>query len=170
MQENQVPQTPPLDIQPLALAYVVDAHNIGCVVRFVGDHATHRARYSQAIQQSGVVIRPCHMVAVDQRGDSPEAVWRLGTVGTIEAIAEGKVTLNLGYRTVTILHRDERLEAEHTPALVVGDLVLLRGSPIERAAITDVLRDGELAHPERLRARLSGVHLTCSWQASGHTI
>ena len=97
-------------------------------------------------------------------------VWRIGTVGAIEGIAEGKVTLNLGYRTVTILYRDERPEAEHTPALVVGDRVLLRGSPIERAAITDVLKDGELSHPERLRARLSGVHLSCSLQADGRTI
>jgi hypothetical protein len=159
-----------VDVQHLALAYVVDAHNIGCVVRFIGDHATHRARYSDAIQQSGVVIRTCHMVAVDQRDDSPEVVWRLGTVGTIETVAEGQVTLNLGYRTVTILHRDERPEAEHMPALVVGDRVLLRGSPIERAAITDVLRDNELAHPERLRARLSGVHLSCSLQAGGRAI
>lgn len=155
--QQQEEETRPLDAQHLALAYVVDAHNMGCVVRFVGEHATHRARYSAAIQHNGVVIRSCHMVVVDQRGESLEVIWRIGTIGTVEAIRDGHVTVNLGYRTLAILYRDERPEAERAQAIAPGTRVLLRGSPIEQAAVSDVLRDGELAHPERLRAHLEKV-------------
>lgn len=150
-------ETPAVDAQQLALAYVVDANNIGCLVRPVGEQAAQKAQYSAAIQQHGVVIRACHMVVVAPRGGALEVVWRIGTIGTVERIAEGKVTLNLGYRTVTVPYRDERPEAERAPALGVGDRVLLRGRLIEHAAVVDVLDDGELAHPERLRAHIEEV-------------
>jgi hypothetical protein len=64
----------------------------------------------------------------------------------------GKITVNLGYRTTTIPYRDERPAGERASALVVGDRVSLTGSPIEHAAVADIVVDGELAHPERLQA------------------
>ena len=154
---QQTTTTPAADIERLALAYVVDAHNVGCLVRLVGERTAQQAHYSAAIQQHGVVIRACHIVVVAPRDDTLEVVWRIGTVGAIERIAEGKVALNLGYRTVTIPYRDVRPEAERAPALGVGDRVLLRGTPIEHAAIEDALRGGELVHPERLRAHVEEV-------------
>ncbi len=65
--------------QELALAYVVDAHNVGCLVRLAGDQSTQQAKYSPAIQQNGVVIRTCHLVLVDQRATPLEVVWRTGS-------------------------------------------------------------------------------------------
>jgi hypothetical protein len=140
--------------QRLTLAYVEDAHNVGCLVRFVGQVSVHRATYSEAIQQNGVVIRTCHLVVVDQDTVPPQVVWRIGTLGTILEIYPARVTLNLGYRNVTIPLRDSRPAAERERDLAVGDRVLLRGSPIEQATITDVLHEGELAHPEGLQAAL----------------
>jgi hypothetical protein len=149
-----------LPVQPdqhLALAYVEDAHNVGCLVRFVGQVSVHRATYSEAILDSGVVIRACHVVVVDQDTVPPQVVWRIGTLGTILEIYPAQVTLNLGYRNVTIPLRHSRLAAERERELAVGDRVLLRGSPIERATITDVLREGELGSPEGLQATLEMV-------------
>jgi hypothetical protein len=147
----------PLDSQQPLLAYVVDAHKVGCLVRFVGERASHRARYSDEIQQNGVVIRNCHIVAVAGSGESQEVIWRLGTIGTVEEIAGEKIIVDLGYRVVTIPYQDERPVSEQAAALGAGDRVLLRGSPLENATITDTLGDGELAHPERLQARLDEV-------------
>jgi preprotein translocase subunit YajC len=137
------------------LAYVVDATNVGCVVRPIGHPTTSRASYSSEIQQHGVVIRTCHVVVVEPRDGSFEVTWRAGTIGTVERIADGKITVNLGYRTLTILYRDARPENEQrSAALAPGDRVLLTGSPIERAYIADIVRDGELTHPERLRVHV----------------
>jgi hypothetical protein len=143
--------------QHLALAYVEDAHNVGCLVRFVGQVSVHRATYSEAIQQNGVVIRACHVVAVDQDAVPLRVVWRIGTLGTILEIYPARVTLGLGYRNVTIPLRDSRPPAERERDLAIGDRVLLRGSPIEQATITDVLLEGELAHPEALQTTLEKV-------------
>jgi hypothetical protein len=119
--------------------------------------SVHRATYSEAIQQNGVVIRACHIVVVDQDTIPLQVVWRIGTLGTIVEIYPARVTLNLGYRNVTIPRRDSRPPAERERDLVVGDRVLLRGSPIEQAAITDVLHEGELDSPDRLQAALEKV-------------
>jgi hypothetical protein len=143
--------------QHLALAYVEDAHNVGCLVRFVGQVSVHRATYSEAIQDGGVVIRTCHVVVVDQDAVPLQVVWRIGTLGTILELYPAQVTLTLGYRNVTIPLRDSRPAEERERDLAVGDQVLLRGSPIEQATIADVLREGELAHPERLRTALEKV-------------
>lgn len=142
----------PADGQRLALAYVEDSHNIGCLVRFAGAEAAQRAHFSDAIQQHGVVIRTGHVVLADRNRDPVEVVWRVGTLGTVEAVDAGQLTVNLGYRQVSLPLRDERTEAERTRPIAVGDRVLLRGSPIEQAAVSDVVVGGELAHPERLRA------------------
>jgi hypothetical protein len=83
-----------------ALAYVNDAHNVGCIVRLVGDTATHCAHYSPDIQQHGVVVRTCHMVIVDHSHDPFEVVWRIGTVGAAEDAGDGQITVSLGYRTL----------------------------------------------------------------------
>jgi hypothetical protein len=141
----------------LSLAYVEDAHNLGCVVRLVGAQGTHRAHYSAAIQGSGVIIRAGHMAVVDRSRSPFEVVWRIGTRGTVEGVDAGIITLDLGYRTLTMPLRDERPEGERARAVVPGDRVLLRGAPIEEAAISDLLVAGELAHPERLAAYLADV-------------
>jgi hypothetical protein len=132
----QASPAPSQDVQQPTLALVVDAHNIGCVVRFIGERTTHRAQYAEAIQQHGVVIRTGHLGVVDRRHEPLAVMWRTASsVATVEVIANGHITLNLGYRQV-------------------GDRVLLNGSLLEQAAITDVLIDGELSHPERAQARL----------------
>lgn len=150
---------PTLATQPLMLAYAVDATNVGCLVRIVGERACRLARYSEAIQSHGVVIRTGHLVVVTpDKAPSAETplviVWRAGTIGSIERITNGKLSLNLGYRTVEMPYRDERPQAEQAVAIEVGEQVLLRGSPIERAVVTDTLRDGELSHPERILTRI----------------
>lgn len=151
----QAPSTALSDVQQPTLALVVDAHNIGCVVRFIGERTTHRAQYAEAIQQHGIVIRTGHLVVVDRRHDPLAVVWRTAsTVATVEALADGRITLDLGYRTLETLFIDERPAEERARPIQVGDRVLLNGSPLERAAITDVLIDGEFSHPERAQARL----------------
>jgi len=155
MQEAKV--SPVRADQQLALAYVEDAHNVGCLVRLVGQVSVHRATYSEAIQQNGVVIRTCHVVVVDQDAVPLQVVWRIGTLGTILEIYPARVTLSLGYRNVTIPLRDSRPATERERDLAIGDRVLLRGSPIEQAAITDVLQEEELAHPEALQVALEKV-------------
>ena len=144
----------PMESSPLALAYVEDAHNVGCIVRVLGEEAPRRAWYSAAIQEGGVVIRACHMVAVDRGRDPLEVVWRVGTRGTIERLEGDQVTLDLGYRRLTIPVRDERPEEERSTPLAVDDSVLLQGSPLEEVRITDVFVNGELAHPWRLQAHV----------------
>ena len=147
----------PMDTSHLALAYVEDSHNVRCIVRVLGEEAPRRARYSAAIQEGGVVIRACHMVAVDRGRDPLEVVWRVGTRGTTARLQGDHVTLDLGYRRLTIPVRDERPEEERNTPLAVGDSVLLQGSPLEEARITDVFVNGELAHPERLQAHVIGA-------------
>jgi hypothetical protein len=146
-----------LDIRNLALCYVEDAHNVGCFVRPIGEREQHRAHYSTDIQQHGVVIRTGHMVIVDRSRDPFEVIWRIGTLATVEHIDGSTVTLNLGYRTLTIPLNDERPLAERTRPITAGDRVLLRGRPIEQAAIADIVEGGDLLHPERLPALLEAV-------------
>lgn len=154
----QVPQdthNAPMDTSHLALAYVEDAHNVGCIVRVLGEEASRRARYSTGTQEGGVVIRACHMVVVDRGRDPLEVAWRVGTRGTIERLDGDQVTLDLGSRRITIPVRDERPAEERNTPLAVGDSVLLQGSPLGEAGITDVFVNGELAHPERLQAHVT---------------
>lgn len=151
----------------LTLAYVEDAHNVGCFVRLEGESALRRAHYSRAIQEGGVVIRTGHVVAVDEGSDPPEVVWRLGTRGTVLRVDSGELMLDLGYaghRQLTIPLRDERPEEERTVPLAAGGTVLLHGSPIEDARVTDVFAGGEVAHPERLREQVARV----SERRAGH--
>jgi hypothetical protein len=154
---HQAETTPALDIGNLTLCYVEDAHNVGCFVRPVGERERHRAHYSTAIQRHGVVIRACHMVVVDRSRDPLEVIWRIGTLGTVERIDGSEVTLNLGHRTLAIPLKDDRSATEQARPPAVGDRVLLRGSPIEQAAITDILEGGEVLHPERLQELLTKV-------------
>jgi hypothetical protein len=147
----------PLDPSHLALAYVDDAHNVGCLVRVVGEAAARRAQYSAGIQTGGVVIRTCHLVIVDRGRDPLEVVWRIGTRGIVERLEGDQVTLDLGYRRLSISLCDARPAEERSTPLAVGDRVLLQGSPLEEARVTDVFIDGALAHPERLQAQLAGV-------------
>ena len=143
----------PLNVHTYILAYIVDAHNVGCVIRPLGETSALRATYSATIQENGVVIRLCHLVVVDRRSDPLEVVWRIGTAGEIEGIGDGDITLNLGYRTVVIPLVDSRPEAERIAhPISVGDTVVLRGSPIEHAAVVDTFVGDEVAHPERLHA------------------
>ena len=155
MQQGET--TPALDIRNLALCYIEDAHNVGCFVRPVSERERHRANYSPAIQQHSVVIRTCHMVVVDRSRDPFEVIWRIGTLATVDLIDDSSVTLNLGYRTLTIPLQDDRPAVERERPITVGDRVLLRGHPIEQAAIADILVDGELLHPERLQTVLEAV-------------
>ena len=141
----------------LVLAYVDDAHDVGCRVRPLGTDTSHPAHYSSAIQQNGVVIRACHVVVVDTSREPFEVVWRIGTRATVEALDGAQIALNLGYRTITIPLRDQRPADEQAQPLAVGDAVLLQGSPLEEAAIVDLIVDGELAHPDRLRAQLERI-------------
>jgi hypothetical protein len=153
----QATGTPRWDIGQLALAYVEDAHNIGCVVRYLGGRVAERARYAAKIQEHGVVIRAGHVVVVDRSVAPPVVIWRMRTVGTVEHVDGPELTVNLGYRTLALPLRDERPEAERARPIAAGDRVLLRGSPVEQASITDVLVGGEPAHPDRLRAHLRQV-------------
>ena len=146
-----------IDVEQLELAYVVDAHNVGCLVRLVGATAIERAHYSPAIQQNGVVIRSCHLVVVDQSKSPLEVIWRLGTIATIEAISAGEVTLDLGYRKLATPYVDERPEPNRSLPLGVGDRLFVRGHLGERAAITDTVTDGELRHSGELRGLLKRV-------------
>jgi hypothetical protein len=147
----------PVNTSNLLLAYVDDAHNLGCNVRLLGEDAAHQARYSSAIQENGVVIRACHVVVVDTSREPFEVIWRIGTRATVEGLDGPHITLNLGYRTLTIPLRDRRPEEERARPLAVGDTVLLQGSPLEEAAVVDLMVGGELAHPDRLRAQLGRI-------------
>lgn len=153
--------------QPFTLAYVVDATNISCLVRLIGEPAARRARYSTKIQAGGVVIRPCHLVGVAERDGELEVVWRAGTVGRVMELSDGKLTLDLGYRVVTIPYQDTRPAAERAMPPAIGERVLLRGRPIEQAAVIDSFHDGELAHPERLRAHIVQASARRSAQQPG---
>jgi hypothetical protein len=152
MQQDQTTSTPD---QTVTLAYVEDSHNLGCLVRYSGEFNQRRAHFSQAIQEHGVVIRSGNLVVVDEARDPVQVIWRAGSLATVQALSQGQLTVNLGYRTLTLPLRDERPEAERMQPVAVGNRVLLRGSPIEQAAVTDVVVDGELAHLERLRAALA---------------
>jgi hypothetical protein len=149
-----------IDARQLELADVEDAHNVGCLVRLVGATTTERAHYSTAIQQNGVVIRRGHVVVVDRRSTPLEVVGRIGTIARIEAIGAGEVILDLGYRQLASPYQDDRPEPERSSPLAVGDRVFFRGHPGERATITDGVTDGELRHPDRLRAQLERVRGT----------
>ena len=156
--QNETQEQP--SARRLTLAYVEDAHNVGCFVRLEGESTLRRTHYSQAIQEGGVVIRAGHVVAVDEGSEPPEVIWRLGTRGALLRVDGGEVTLDLGYaghRQLTIPLRDERPEEERKTRLAAGDTVLLRGSPIEDARVVDVFTGGEVAHPERLRERVARV-------------
>ena len=148
----------PTQTSTLVLAYVDDATNVGARVRLQGEAAARPAQYSTAIQQHGVVIRAGHMVVVDTSLDSLEIVWRIGTRGTIEAIAAPNVTLNFGYRPITMPIDDRRPDNERQAhPLASGETVLLQGSPLEQSAIIDLVVNGELAHPDRLHAQLERI-------------
>jgi hypothetical protein len=141
----------------LSLAYVEDAHNQGCLVRLLGERIVREAHFSPQIQHNGVVIRACHIVVVDVRHDPLDIVWRIGTRGAIEHINDEHVTVNLGYRRLTIPVRDARPDEERTQPLAVGEVVLLQGGSLEQATISDIVVEGELVHPERLQAHLDAV-------------
>jgi hypothetical protein len=149
--------TAPLDMNQLALATVADAHNIGAIVRPLGERATQRAQYSDAIQRAGVVIRPCHVVVIDRAQDPPIIIWRIGTRGRVTALTDDTITLDLGHQRLTLPFRDNRPEDERATALAAGDDVLLRGPLTEVATVFDRFDGDEPAHPERLRALLAGV-------------
>lgn len=150
-------ETQHLDMGQLALAYVAEAHNIGAIVRALGEQDTRRAHYSDAIQRAGVVIRPCHVVVIDRAQDPPVIIWRIGTRGRVMAIANDTITLDLGHQRVTLPLRDERPEDERGTALAPGEEVLLRGSLSDVAVVFDRFDGAELAHPERLRAALADI-------------
>jgi hypothetical protein len=139
-----------------ALATVEDAHNQGARVRIFGETQAARALYDADLQSSGVVVRTCHLVVVDQSRDPWEIIWRIGTRGTIRAIDDQSLTLDLGYRIITVPLRDGRPESEKSPPLTAGIEVLLQGK-LEQAVVADVFINGEPAHPERLRAHLDEV-------------
>ena len=140
----------------LALASVKDAHNQGAIVRVIGEAETTKALYDAYLQSSGVVIRTCHLVVVDRSRDPWEIIWRIATRGLVHAIDAQMLTLDLGYRVVTIPLRDGRPDSEINVPLTVGTEVLLQGK-LEQAIVSDIFLDGELAHPERLRAHLDEV-------------
>jgi hypothetical protein len=96
-----------------------------------------------------------HRRAVAERDGSLEVIWRVGTIGRVEALADGQITLDLGYRTLTIPYLDERPTDERATPPSVGERVLLRGKAVEQSPIMDTCHDGELAHLDRLRARVA---------------
>lgn len=158
VQDEQSPSQNASAPRPLILAYVDDAHNLGCLVRIDGDLTPRRAHFSRAVQHAGVVIRAGHVVAVDLECDPPEVVWRFGMHTGVLRVEGDVVTVDLGYpnhRQVTLPLRDERPEAERATPLAAGADVLLRGKLAEGPRITDVFAGGTLAHPERLRAVLA---------------
>jgi hypothetical protein len=149
---------PSLETRTLILAYVDDAHNVGCRIRLVGEQTSRPARYSEAIQQHGVVIRAGHVVVADASGETPVVIWRIGTCASVDSLEGTQVTFNLGYRRIAAVLNDRRPDEERRARpLAVGDAVLLQGSPIEQAAIIDLLVGGEIAHPDRLRAQLDRI-------------
>lgn len=106
-----------------ALATVEDAHNQGATVRVIGETQTARAIYEARLQGGGVVIRTCHLVVVDRSRDPWEITWRFSTRGTIRAIDAQTLTLDLGYRVVTIPLHDGRPASETGVPLTVGSLI-----------------------------------------------
>jgi hypothetical protein len=145
----------PINPAVLAIASVEDAHNQGALVRVLGETQRTRALYDAVLQSSGVVIRACHLVVVDRSRDPWEIIWRIGTRGIVCAIGGQMLTLDLGYRVLTIPLQDERPDRDSRP-LAVSDEVLLRGH-LEQAIVSDVFIDGEPAHPERLQTLLDEV-------------
>lgn len=147
----------PTDPSSLQLASVNDAHNQGARVQVLGEAHTAQASYDANLQMGGVVIRPCHLVIVDTARQPWEIVWRIGTRGIVRALDEQTLTLDLGYRSITLPLDDRRPDDEklHAP-LAVGMEVLLRGK-LEGASVADIFLDGEPAHPERLNTLLAEV-------------
>jgi hypothetical protein len=151
----------------LALASVEDAHNQGAVVRVFGNEQTAQALYDADLQAGGVIIRPCHLVVVDCSRDPWEIIWRIGTRAIVRQLDGQMLTLDLGYRILTIPLRDGRPDSDLSTQLSVGIEVLLQGK-LDEAIVSDIFIAGELAHPERLRAyldeviaRLADGHLCC---------
>ncbi len=145
----------PTNPSSLQLASVKDAHNQGARVQILGEAHTAQALYDANLQAGGVVIRPCHLVIVDTARQLWEIVWRIGTRGVVRALDEETLTLDLGYRSITLPLDDHRPDEEklHAP-LAVGMEVLLRGK-LEEASVADIFLDGEPAHPERLNMLLT---------------
>ena len=139
----------------LAIAFVEDAHNQGAFVRMLGEMQRTQALYDAVLQSNGVVIRPCHLVVVDRSRYPWEIVWRIGTRGIVRANDGQMLTLDLGYRVITIPLRDERPDKD-SKSLAVGDEVLLRGH-LDQAVVSDRLVGGEPAHPELLKVLLDKV-------------
>lgn len=139
----------------LAIAFVEDAHNQGALVRIPGEMQRTQAIYDAVLQSSGVVVRPCHIVVVDRSRDPWEIIWRVGTRGIVRALDGQMLTLDLGYRKLTIPLQDGRPDKDSKP-LAIGDEVLLRGH-LDQAVVSDMLVEGEPAHPEYLKALLEKV-------------
>lgn len=136
----------------LELATVVDPTNIQCRVQLFDERAPTDARYDPAMQERGVVIRPCHIVVVDRSRDPRMIVWRLGTVTTVDKIEGEMVTYNDGYRPARTVRcfKDERPEYERREGpITVGDRVFIAG--LDELAVRDRVIGGRPAHTERLR-------------------
>ncbi len=146
----------PTNPSALALASVEDAHNQGAIVRVFGDAQPAQALYDADLQAGGVIIRPCHLVVVDRSRDPWEIIWRIGTRGIVRAQDREMLTLDLGYRILTLPLRDGRPERELPTSFDVGTEVLLQGK-LDEAIVSDIFIAGELAHPERLKAYLDEI-------------
>ncbi len=147
----------PTNPSSLQLATIKDAHNQGARVQVLGETHAAQALYDANLQTGGVVIRSCHLVIVDIARQPWEIVWRIGTRGFVRALDEKTLTLDLGYRSITLPLDDRRPDEEklHAP-LAIGMEVLLRGR-LEEASVADIFLDGEPAHPERLSILLAEV-------------
>lgn len=139
-----------------ALAFVEDSHNQGAFVRVLGETQTQRAHYDAVLQNAGLVIRTGNMVIVERSRNPWEITWRIGTRGVVRACDGQTLTLDIGYRAVTLPLQDGRPANESNLPLTPGTEVLLRGH-LENALVIDTFSNGEPTHPERLQALLDAI-------------
>jgi hypothetical protein len=156
------PTLPPAPIRALDLAKVVDATNVNCKVRFLGDGSTADARWGDLLQRNHIVVRPDRLVLVAARqpgsGDPRpyEVVWRGPLVATVQAIQGDTYTYDSGYgaeRVVAGPLAEGRPLDERLPIAPGQEIVVARIEPAPAPlTIEDVAADGLPLHPDRLRA------------------
>jgi hypothetical protein len=144
------------------IAKVLDAHNTGCSVQFLKDGRIADARWSEAIQRYGIIIRPGHLVlvaATDPDSVEPipfEVVWRGAAVATVISADCDRVSYDTGYppsRGVTRTLHDLRPEDERQSIQSGQQIVVfhLADDP-DSVWLVDVAVDGLPLHADRLRA------------------
>ena len=136
------------------LAIAVACEPAACRVRPIGGGADLDARYGAKVKDR-IKVRPGDLVAVDTESQPPKVLYRWWH-GTVEAVNGDQVTV---VRNVSQARPEDPRRASMTGQLggpllgqvQSGDTVFFGG---EGHRILDVARQGNPAHPERLREEL----------------